>query len=160
MCWVRRQIPGSPHLENALDDPEDPLRCAKILCTVMVNVCISVRNDRRGWSVEHLVRYQIIIHCRARFFYNLVSTILIVHLKFNLDSNPWKQTICPCMSCPRFIFFMNKFCPQSCEAFPPLEALGPIVLWILVDMVMVLRIRALYRIKKSSALSSSTSRIK
>ena len=43
-------ISGNPHLENALDNPEGPLRGDKILCTVMVNVCISVGlafgNDR------------------------------------------------------------------------------------------------------------------
>ena len=111
---MRRQIPGSPHLENALDDPEDPLRGAKILCTVMVNVCISVRLSEMTVEADLLIissgtRQLYIVG--LDFFYNLVG-ILIVHFKFNLDSNPWRQTICPCMSRPRFIyFFTNKFCP-------------------------------------------------
>ena len=33
------------------------------------------------------------------FFYNVVG-ILIVHIKFNPDSNPWEQTIYPCKSRP------------------------------------------------------------
>ncbi|CAA7267665.1 unnamed protein product [Cyclocybe aegerita] len=37
----------------------------------------------------------------------------------------------------------------TCETFPPLQAVGPVILWILVDIIMMLRIRALYRDKKS-----------
>ncbi|KAF8186637.1 hypothetical protein BJ912DRAFT_904712 [Pholiota molesta] len=42
---------------------------------------------------------------------------------------------------------------QSCETFPPLQAIGPVFLWILVDTIMMLRIRALYREQRSIVFS-------
>ncbi|KAH7919053.1 hypothetical protein BV22DRAFT_1023633, partial [Leucogyrophana mollusca] len=44
----------------------------------------------------------------------------------------------------------------KCASFPPLQAVGPIVLWILVDTILILRINALYgNNKKSMGITKS-----
>ncbi|KAF8186638.1 hypothetical protein BJ912DRAFT_904714 [Pholiota molesta] len=43
----------------------------------------------------------------------------------------------------------NKLSKLSCKSFPAIEAMGPTFLEIIVDMIMILRIRALYREQRS-----------
>ncbi|KAH9475354.1 hypothetical protein JR316_0012465 [Psilocybe cubensis] len=64
--------------------------------------------------------------------------------------HPWKQAFSSREG--DFHFRYDEFSldiTQSCTSFPPLQAIGPVVLWILVDILMILRIRALYRAQKS-----------